>query len=97
MSEDSVQRGRAVGESVNQTRRLVNEPPAVVYPESFAEKAKAIFEGTGVSVEIWDEQKLLAEGCRAMLAVGAGSSKAPRLLILQYEGGGTESPSCCCG
>jgi len=70
----------------------VNEPPAVVYPESFVEKAKAIFKGTGVSVEIWDEQKLLAEGCRAMLAVGAGSSKAPRLLILQYEGGGGESP-----
>jgi len=92
VSEDSVQRGRAVGEAVNQTRRLVNEPPAVVYPESFVEKAKAIFKGTGVSVEIWDEQKLLAEGCRAMLAVGAGSSKAPRLLILQYEGGGGESP-----
>ena len=92
VSESSVQRGRAVGESVNHTRRLVNEPPAVIFPESFTEKAVAIFEGTRVSVEIWDEQRLVAEGCRAMLAVGAGSSKAPRLLILRYEAGGTESP-----
>ena len=92
VSEDSVQRGCVVGESVNQARRLVNEPPAVVYPESFAEKAIAIFEGTRVSVEVWDEQRLVAEGCRALLAVGAGSSKSPRLLILRYEEGGTESP-----
>ena len=39
-----------------------------------------------------DKQRLIAEGCRAILAVGAGSSKSPRLLILRYNGGGSEKP-----
>ena len=92
VSNHSLQRGCAVGESINHTRRLVNEPPAVVFPESFAEKVTSLFEDTSVSVEVWDEQRLIAEGCRAILAVGAGSSKSPRLLILRYNGGGSEKP-----
>ena len=83
VSDESLQRGCAIGESMIQTRRLVNEPPAVVFPESFAEKATSLFAGTSVSVEVWDEQRLIAEGCRAILAVGAGSSKSPRLVILR--------------
>src|SRR5204862_523271 len=35
-----VERGRVLGEAVNLTRRLVNEPPQNIYPESFAERAK---------------------------------------------------------
>jgi leucyl aminopeptidase len=92
VSDDSIQRGCAIGESINHTRRLVNEPPAVVFPESFADKATSLFEGTSVTVEVWDEKRLIAEGCRAILAVGAGSSKSPRLLILRYNGGGSEKP-----
>ena len=92
VSSESLQRGEVIGESVNQTRRLVNEPPSVVFPESFAEKAKSLFEGSSVLVEVWDEKRLVAEGCRAILAVGAGSSKSPRLLILRYNGGGSEKP-----
>ncbi len=92
VSDESLQRGCVVGESITHTRRLVNEPPAVVFPESFAEKVTSLFEGTSVSVEVWDEQRLIAEGCRAILAVGAGSSKSPRLLILRYNGGGSEKP-----
>jgi len=92
IADGKVQRGRAVGESIIQTKRLVNEPPAVVYPESFAEKVTALFEGTAVKVEVWDEQRLIAEGCRAILAVGAGSSKSPRLLMLRYDAGGSEKP-----
>ena len=92
VSEESLQRGCVIGESINQTRRLVNEPPAVVFPESFAQKATSLFDGSSVIVEVWDEQRLIAEGCRAILAVGAGSSKTPRLLILRYNGGGSEKP-----
>ena len=60
--------------------------------KSFAEKATSLFEGSSVLVEVWDEKRLVAEGCRAILAVGAGSSKSPRLLILRYNGGGSEKP-----
>lgn len=92
VSDESLHRGCVIGESIIQTRRLVNEPPAVIFPESFAEKATSLFAGSSVTVEVWDEQRLIAEGCRAILAVGAGSSKSPRLLILRYNGGGSEKP-----
>ncbi|MDG2222934.1 MAG: leucyl aminopeptidase [Rubripirellula sp.] len=87
-----IDRGTVIGHSINHTRRLVNEPPAMVYPASFAERVEQLAEGTEIQVEIWDENKLEAEGCRAILAVGAGSSKPPRLVIMRYQGGGTEAP-----
>ncbi|NNE01035.1 MAG: leucyl aminopeptidase [Pirellulaceae bacterium] len=87
-----IDRGRVIGESVNHTRRLVNEPPSVIYPESFARRATEIAQSVGLDVEVWDEKKLAEEGCRAMLAVGAGSSKPPRLVILRHNGGGSKPP-----
>lgn len=91
-SDAAVERGTVIGESMNHTRRLVNEPPVVLYPESFAEMSRELAESVGISVEIWDEDKLAAEGCRAMLAVGAGSTRPPRLVIMRYDGGGSERP-----
>ncbi|MCG8652923.1 MAG: peptidase M17, partial [Pirellulales bacterium] len=69
LTPDALERGRVIGTSINQTRRLVNEPPAVIYPESFAARARQFAQSTGLKVEVWDEAKLKAEGCRAMLAV----------------------------
>ena len=45
-----------------------------------AARTAALAESSGLSVEVWDEQRLEAEGCRAMLAVGAGSARKPRLV-----------------
>lgn len=87
-----IDRGRHIGDGVNQTRRLVNEPAGIVYPESFARRAEELAREVGLEVEIWDESKLADEGCRAILAVGRGSTRPPRLLIIRYSGGGNETP-----
>lgn len=92
LSEVAVQRGMVIGQSVNQTRRLVNEPPAVIYPESFAAVAEEMASKFGLSIEVWDDRKLEAEGCRAILAVGRGSSRPSRLVIMRHQGGGDEPP-----
>lgn len=92
ISDAMLQRGQVLGESINHIRRLVNEPPVVLYPESFAAQTEQILKDTDVAVEVWDEQRLEAEGCRAMLAVGAGSTRPPRLVILKYDGGEGEPP-----
>lgn len=92
VSEPDIRRGQAIGEAINCTRRLVNEPPAIMYPQSFAEQAVELGRAAGLEVEVWDEDKLAAEGCRAMLAVGSGSDRKPRLVRLQYNGGGDEPP-----
>ncbi|TWT81825.1 putative cytosol aminopeptidase [Planctomycetes bacterium CA13] len=92
VDEDAITRGSIIGESIMHVRRLVNEPPSRVYPESFALMATKIAEQAGLKVEVWDERRLEAEGCRAILAVGAGSVRPPRLLTLRHLGGGNEPP-----
>ena len=92
MDQAALDRGIVLGTSLNETRRLVNEPPSALYPSSFADRAVELASGTGLEVEVWDEARLEAEGCRAILAVGGGSSQPPRLVTLRYGGGGDEPP-----
>ena len=83
----AVERGRIFGESVNLTRRLVNQPPNITYPESFAAECQQVAKQHGLEIEIWDEKKLAAEKCGSLLAVARGSVRPPRLVIMRYRGG----------
>ncbi len=80
-------RGEILGEAVNLTRRLVNEPPSEIFPESFAAEAVKVAEAAGMAVEVWDRSRLEAERCGSLLAVAKGSDREPRLVILRYGGG----------
>ncbi len=88
----SIKTGKTIGRSINLTRRLVNEPPNILYPAAFADAARRVAEETGLSVEVWDETRLAAEGCRAILAVGGASAHPPRLVILRHRGGAEDDP-----
>lgn len=87
VSEPIVQAGLAVGEGICIAKRLVNEPPNKIYPESFVTEAQRLGDECGFSVEAWDKEKLIAENCNAILAVSAGSEREPRLAIFRYDGG----------
>jgi leucyl aminopeptidase len=76
-----------LAESVNFARRLVNEPADVIYPESFAAEAQRVAAECGIECEVWDDKRLAAERCGSLLAVGKGSNRPPRLVILRYRGG----------
>jgi len=90
---DAVERGAAIGAGVNLARRLVNTPPDDLYPASFATETATVAAEVGLGCEIWDEARLIREGCRAILAVGRGSSRPPRLVLLTYRGpGAPEGP-----
>jgi leucyl aminopeptidase len=83
----AVSRGAIIGEAVNLARRLVNEPPSELYPETFAIRAIEIAKSCGLTYEVWDRAKLEAERCGSLLAVARGSVRDPRLVILEYRGG----------
>ena len=85
--------GRILGESVNLTRRLVNEPADEIYPETFAHRAAEVAEQNGLEIEIWDAERLAAERCGSLLAVAKGSSRPARLVILRYRGGRQDAPT----
>jgi leucyl aminopeptidase len=80
--------GQILGESVNLTRRLVNEPPSDMNPAAFADTAAVIGKDAGFAVEVWNKQQLEQERCGSLLAVARGSVKEPRLVIMTYSGGG---------
>jgi leucyl aminopeptidase len=78
--------GEAIASSVNLTRRLVNEPAEVIYPETFAERAQEVASECGLEIDIWGKERLQKEGCGALLAVSKGSARDPRLVTLKYQG-----------
>ena len=86
-SDQAITQGGVLGESINLTRRLINEPAAMIYPQSLADRAETMAGQVGLECEIWDEERLESENCNAILAVGAGSERPPRLLILKHNGG----------
>ncbi len=83
---EAIASGQIVGDAINLTRRLVNEPPQVVDPESFANTAAQVAKDTAMEAEIWDADRLAAERCGALLAVARGSQRPPRLVILRHAG-----------
>lgn len=67
-------------------RDLVNEPPNMLYPDSFARMIKDELKPLGVEVEIFDEKKMEKLGFKAHLAVGMGSSRKPRVVVMRWNG-----------
>jgi len=90
--ESVLSSGQILGETVNLTRQLVNEPPSRIYPESFAAEAGKFAEEFGLRIEVWDEQRLEEENCGALLGVARGSARPPRLVILTHNGGTDGDP-----
>jgi leucyl aminopeptidase len=87
----AIEAGNILGESINLTRRLVNEPPDRIYPETFAIQTAEVAKTSNLKVEIWDKQRLIDEECGALLGVAQGSDKDPRLVILRHEGSESSS------
>jgi leucyl aminopeptidase len=81
----------AAAEAVAFTRDLVSEPANELYPESMAQRAAAL-DLPGLTVEILDEHKMHELGMGALLAVGQGSVRPPRVVVMQYRGAGNDSP-----
>lgn len=76
----------AMAQGVFFARDLVNEPPNVLYPESYAEMVKEKFKPLGVQIEVLDDKKMLKMGMGALMAVGQGSARTPRMVIMRYNG-----------
>ena len=75
-----------LAEGVGIARDLVNEPPNVLGPEEFANRAAALAK-LGVEVEVLDEKALRKLGMRALLAVGQGSARESRVVLMRWNGG----------
>ena len=75
----------AVAEGVELARNLVNEPPNVLFPAEFADRARAL-EKLGVAVNVLDEKAMGKLGMNALLGVGRGSARDSRLVTMRWNG-----------
>jgi leucyl aminopeptidase len=83
-ANQSLARAAVIAESVMAARDLVNTPPNVLYPASFADRAVRLAEAAELHTEVLDEKDLLREGYGGILGVGGGSSRPPRLVRLHH-------------
>jgi len=77
-------RGKVTAEGVNLARELVEIPANDLGPEEFAMRAAQEGTAAGLEVEVLDEQALAQMGAGALLAVGQGSERPPRMVRLSW-------------
>ena len=83
--ESRVEAGWARASATLTARDLMNEPASTLSPEEFARRARDIAEGGGLDCEVLDEHELAERGFGGLTAVGQGSHRPPRLIILRYR------------
>ncbi len=92
--EAEISRAKATGRlskticnAVNVARHLNNQPGNLFYPETLVEAARKLAAEHGMQITVLDEKALQARGFGGILAVGCGSVRPPRLIILEHLGG----------
>jgi len=77
-----------VSNAVRFARDLVTEPANVIWPQTFVDRTREAFASVpGVTIEVLDVPAMERLGMGGMLAVGQGSARPPRLLVVRYQGG----------
>lgn len=82
--KNGLARGEAIGESMNFTKDLANEPPNILQPTEMAKRAQAMAKQYGLKCEVLDEAKMKKLGMNSLLSVSAGSEQPAKMIILRY-------------
>ena len=77
----------AVAEGVILARTLINFPASHLNPDNFADHL-APLKDVGIKIEVLESADLKKLGMNAVLAVGNGSARLPRVIVLTYRGHG---------
>ena len=80
-------RGEIAGTATNLAREIGNQPGNLLYPETLAAECRRMAKREKLKITVLDEKQLQRGGFGALLAVGAGSTRPPRLIILRHDGG----------
>ena len=80
----SAKRAVQIAESQLLARDLSNEPPNVIYPETLAREARRMARAVGLKCSVMSVPELERRGMGALLAVGQGSIRPPRLIVLEH-------------
>ncbi len=80
-----------LGEAYRLARDLANTPPEDANPDTLEGIIKEVFKDIpNTEVKVLNEEQLRKEGLNGIVAVGKGSVRRPRLVIIEYRGGGSK-------
>ncbi len=80
-----VDRAEKIASAKIEAFKLVDLPPNKITPENLGNWAKNLSKKNGLNVKVFDSKKAKTEGLEAFLAVGRGSAKEPKFIILEYR------------
>lgn len=83
--ERGVDRGLIIGESINFTRDMANEPGGYMTPTIMADRAKRVAKEFGLSIDVIDQKQMEKLGMGSLLGVARGSDEPPKLIIMKYQ------------
>jgi len=90
-AERACAEAEAILTGAHHTRDLGNAPPNVIHPEALADAARELAgKHKKLKATVLDEKELKKLGANAILAVGQGSERPPRLIALEYSGAGKD-------
>jgi leucyl aminopeptidase len=78
------ERGSITSTAASLARDLANTPPAHLTAQNIADKAVALGTASGLDVEVFNKDQLVAMGCGGMVGVNKGSVEPPRMIRLTY-------------
>lgn len=80
-------RAIVLAEATNFARDLCNQPGNHLYPAALADWAETLAAREKLRLDVFDEKALRRKKCGGILAVGSGSARLPRLIVLEHRGG----------
>jgi leucyl aminopeptidase len=85
-ADEAIRRGTAVGEAVNWARTLANEPANLMTPTNVAAEATEMANGSGLEIEVLDEDQCRELGMGSYLSVANGSDEPAKFIVMRYHG-----------
>lgn len=82
----------AIADGLDLCRDLGNLPPNICTPTYLADASSVLGEIVNVDVTVMEKEHIATLGMNAFLAVAKGSVEAPRFIVINYTGGGSEQP-----
>ena len=76
-----------IGEAYKVSRDLANSPPEDVNPDTFENYVRTVLKDLPVTIKVLSKEDIIRVGLNGILAVGKGSTRGPKLLIMEYRGG----------
>jgi len=86
-AREAARRGEIAGAATNLSREIGNQPGNLLYPETLAAECRRIAKQEGLKATVLDLKQLRRGGFGGLLAVGEGSMREPRLIVLRHGGG----------